>query len=180
MRFVSLLVAALLSAPTLAVAADVSAALVAKVVAAYGGRSSLERARVVRQEGGTIIRLEDVATVARRRPVILVHGGGKRITEWLERLGVPSLDGLGPVGGMERYVWEITRELAALAMLKETKKENDVRVDVTGEKHGDTIKVAGTCAGVVVPRLPRTAPDRQRVYAQRAARSCLAHHGPGE
>ena len=25
-----------------------------------------------------------------RRPVVLVHGGGKRITEWLERLGVPS------------------------------------------------------------------------------------------
>jgi hypothetical protein len=50
MRFV-FLVAALLSAPTLAVAADDSAALVAKVVAAYGGRSSLERARGVRQEG---------------------------------------------------------------------------------------------------------------------------------
>jgi acetylglutamate kinase len=34
--------------------------------------------------------LDEVATVARRRPVVLVHGGGKRITEWLERLGVPS------------------------------------------------------------------------------------------
>jgi acetylglutamate kinase len=31
-----------------------------------------------------------VARVARRRPVILVHGGGKRITDWLDRLGVPS------------------------------------------------------------------------------------------
>ena len=31
-----------------------------------------------------------MAAVARRRPVVLVHGGGKRITEWLERLGVPS------------------------------------------------------------------------------------------
>ena len=30
----------------------------------------------------------------------------------------------------------------ALAALKETKKENDVRVNVSGEKHGDTIKVA--------------------------------------
>jgi acetylglutamate kinase len=45
--------------------------------------------------GGTTIAeqsqvLADVATVARRRPVVLVHGGGKRITEWLERLGVPS------------------------------------------------------------------------------------------
>ena len=34
--------------------------------------------------------LGEVAVVARRRPVVLVHGGGRRITEWLERLGVPS------------------------------------------------------------------------------------------
>jgi len=45
--------------------------------------------------GGTTIAdqahvLEEVALVARRRPVVLVHGGGRRITEWLERLGVPS------------------------------------------------------------------------------------------
>jgi acetylglutamate kinase len=45
--------------------------------------------------GGTTIAdqeqvLAEVATVARRRPVVLVHGGGKRITEWLERMGVPS------------------------------------------------------------------------------------------
>src|SRR3954449_7480717 len=45
--------------------------------------------------GGTTIAdqrhvLEEVAAVARRRPVVLVHGGGKRITEWLDRLGVPS------------------------------------------------------------------------------------------
>jgi acetylglutamate kinase len=45
--------------------------------------------------GGTTIDdqrhvLDEVATVARRRPVVLVHGGGKRITEWLDRLGVPS------------------------------------------------------------------------------------------
>ncbi len=45
--------------------------------------------------GGTTIAdqrqvLEEVAAVARQRPMVLVHGGGKRITEWLERLGVPS------------------------------------------------------------------------------------------
>jgi acetylglutamate kinase len=45
--------------------------------------------------GGTTIDdqrhvLDEVATIARRRPVVLVHGGGKRITEWLDRLGVPS------------------------------------------------------------------------------------------
>ena len=34
--------------------------------------------------------LDEVASVAHERPVVLVHGGGKRITEWLERLGVPS------------------------------------------------------------------------------------------
>jgi acetylglutamate kinase len=45
--------------------------------------------------GGTTIAeqrqvLDEVARVSRTRPVILVHGGGKRITEWLERLGVPT------------------------------------------------------------------------------------------
>jgi acetylglutamate kinase len=45
--------------------------------------------------GGTTIAeqrqvLGEVAAIARRRPVVLVHGGGKRITEWLDRLGVPS------------------------------------------------------------------------------------------
>lgn len=45
--------------------------------------------------GGTTIAeqrqvLEEVARVSRRRPVVLVHGGGKRISEWLDRLGVPT------------------------------------------------------------------------------------------
>src|SRR4051794_36274792 len=45
--------------------------------------------------GGTTIDdqrqvLDEVAAIARRRPVVLVHGGGKRITEWLDRLGVKS------------------------------------------------------------------------------------------
>jgi acetylglutamate kinase len=45
--------------------------------------------------GGTTIAdqrqvLTEVAAVSRRRPVVVVHGGGKRITEWLERLDVPS------------------------------------------------------------------------------------------
>ncbi len=34
--------------------------------------------------------LAEVAGVARRRPVVLVHGGGKRMTEWLARLGVET------------------------------------------------------------------------------------------
>jgi acetylglutamate kinase len=45
--------------------------------------------------GGTTIAeqrqvLDDVARLSRRRPVVLVHGGGQRITEWLDRLGVPT------------------------------------------------------------------------------------------
>jgi acetylglutamate kinase len=50
------------------------------VVVKLGGTTLADQAHV----------LEDVAAVARRRPVILVHGGGKRMTEWLERLGVQS------------------------------------------------------------------------------------------
>jgi len=56
---------------------DVSEILVVKL----GGTTIAEQAQV----------LDEVAAVARRRPVVLVHGGGKRITEWLERLGVPSV-----------------------------------------------------------------------------------------
>jgi acetylglutamate kinase len=50
------------------------------LVTKLGGTTIAEQAQV----------LAEVAAVARRRPVVLVHGGGKRITEWLERLGVPS------------------------------------------------------------------------------------------
>ena len=50
---------------------------------------------VVVKLGGTTLAdqqqvLAEVAAVARKRPVVLVHGGGKRMTEWLERLGVPT------------------------------------------------------------------------------------------
>jgi acetylglutamate kinase len=50
---------------------------------------------VVVKLGGTTLSeqrqvLAEVAGIARRRPVVLVHGGGKRMTEWLDRLGVPS------------------------------------------------------------------------------------------
>lgn len=50
---------------------------------------------VVIKLGGTTIAdqaqvLSEVAALARRRPVILVHGGGKRLTEWLDRMGVVS------------------------------------------------------------------------------------------
>src|SRR3954453_1432310 len=50
------------------------------LVVKLGGTTIAEQAQV----------LGEVAAIARRRPVILVHGGGKRITEWLDRMGVPS------------------------------------------------------------------------------------------
>jgi acetylglutamate kinase len=50
------------------------------VVVKLGGTTLVEQQQV----------LGEVAAVARRRPIILVHGGGKRMTEWLERLGVQT------------------------------------------------------------------------------------------
>ncbi len=50
------------------------------IVVKLGGTTLAEQRQV----------LEEVAQVARRRPVVLVHGGGKRISEWLERLGVET------------------------------------------------------------------------------------------
>ena len=50
------------------------------VVVKLGGTTLAEQRQV----------LAEVAQVARTRPVVLVHGGGKRMTEWLERLGVET------------------------------------------------------------------------------------------
>jgi acetylglutamate kinase len=53
------------------------------------------RGLVVVKLGGTTVAdqrqvLEDVADLSRGRPVAMVHGGGRRLTEWLNRLGVES------------------------------------------------------------------------------------------
>ena len=50
------------------------------VVVKLGGTTLAEQRQV----------LAEVSAVARKRPVVLVHGGGKRMTEWRERLGVPT------------------------------------------------------------------------------------------
>jgi acetylglutamate kinase len=50
------------------------------VVVKLGGTTLAEQRQV----------LVEVAAIARRRPVVLVHGGGKRMTQWLERLGVET------------------------------------------------------------------------------------------
>lgn len=53
------------------------------------------RGLVVVKLGGTTVEqerkvLEDVADLSRSRPVALVHGGGRKLTEWLDRLGVET------------------------------------------------------------------------------------------
>ncbi len=45
--------------------------------------------------GGTTIAeqrhvLDEIAAIARRRPTVLVHGGGRRMTEWMDRLGMTA------------------------------------------------------------------------------------------
>lgn len=50
------------------------------VVVKLGGTTIADQAQV----------LSEVAALARRRPVIIVHGGGKRLSEWLDRMGVVS------------------------------------------------------------------------------------------
>lgn len=53
------------------------------------------RGLVVVKLGGTTISeqrpvLQELVEVARERPLVLVHGGGKRLSEWLERVGVET------------------------------------------------------------------------------------------
>ncbi|MBI2762761.1 MAG: acetylglutamate kinase [Chloroflexi bacterium] len=50
------------------------------VVVKLGGTTIADQAQV----------LSEIAMLVRRRPVILVHGGGRRLTEWLDRMGVVS------------------------------------------------------------------------------------------
>ncbi len=50
---------------------------------------------IVVKLGGTTVAaqehvLDQVTELAGTRPVIVVHGGGARVTEWLDRLGVPT------------------------------------------------------------------------------------------
>ena len=92
---------------------------------------------VVVKLGGTTIQdqahvLADVAQVARRRPVVLVHGGGKRLTDWLERLGVKSQF----QGGL-RVTDEASLEVAAAVLRGVVNSElvsalRDLGVDAVG------------------------------------------------
>jgi acetylglutamate kinase len=58
------------------------------------GRPAITDALVVKLGGTTIAEeravLGEIAVLRHERPVVVVHGGGKRLTEWLARLGVES------------------------------------------------------------------------------------------
>ena len=92
---------------------------------------------VVVKLGGTTIQdqahvLEDVARVARRRPVVVVHGGGKRLTDWLDRLGVKTQF----QGGL-RVTDEASLEVAAAVLRGVVNSElvsalRDLGVDAVG------------------------------------------------
>lgn len=97
--------------------------------------------------GGTTIDdqaqvLHEVATVARRRPVVLVHGGGKRISEWLERLGVPSRF----EGGL-RVTDAASLEVAA-AVLRGV--VNSELVSALRDLHVDAVGLSGVDGGLLV------------------------------
>jgi acetylglutamate kinase len=92
------------------------------LVVKLGGTTIAEQAHV----------LDEVASVARERPVVLVHGGGKRITEWLDRLGVKSTF----AGGL-RVTDEAALEVAAAVLRGVVNSElvaglRDLGVDAVG------------------------------------------------
>ena len=68
---------------------------VAPVPAPGPGIGTPDAGLVVVKLGGTTIAgqervIDQVADLARTRQVVVVHGGGARVTGWLERLGVPT------------------------------------------------------------------------------------------
>jgi acetylglutamate kinase len=97
--------------------------------------------------GGTTIEdqahvLADVAAVARRRPVVLVHGGGKRITEWLDRLGVKSQF----QGGL-RVTDQASLEVAA-AVLRGV--VNSELVSALRDRGVDAVGLSGVDGGLLI------------------------------
>jgi acetylglutamate kinase len=60
-----------------------------------GGAADLGADLVVVKLGGTTIAdqegtLEEVAALSRGRRMLIVHGGGRRLTDWLDRLGIQT------------------------------------------------------------------------------------------
>ena len=99
--------------------------------------------------GGTTVAeqrgvLDEIAAVARRRPVVVVHGGGKRLTEWLERLGVPTR-----FEGGRRVTDEAGLEVAAAVLRGAANVE---LVAALRQRGCDAIGLSGVDGGLVTGR----------------------------
>jgi acetylglutamate kinase len=99
--------------------------------------------------GGTTVAeqrgvLDEIAALSRRRPVVVVHGGGKRLTEWLERLGVPTRFEEG-----RRVTDEAGLEVAA-AVLRGA--ANSELVAALRQRGCDAIGLSGVDGGLVSGR----------------------------
>jgi len=126
-----------------------------------------QRSAVVVKLGGTTIVeqqdvLREIAAERQLRAVVIVHGGGKRLSEWLERLGVASR-----FEGGRRVTDEATLEvfLAVIGGL--------VNVELTAalrELGADAVGVHGIDGGLL--RGPR-APGLGRVIAEPGADASL-------
>ena len=86
--------------------------------------------------------LAEVKTVARKRPVVIVHGGGKRMTEWLDRLGVPTQF----EGGL-RVTDQASLEVAA-AVLRGV--VNSELVAALHDLHVDAVGLSGVDGGLLI------------------------------
>jgi acetylglutamate kinase len=91
--------------------------------------------------------LAEVATISRRRPIVLVHGGGKRMTDWLARLGVETRF----EGGL-RVTDAASIEVAA-AVLRGV--VNSELVAALRDLHVDAVGLSGVDGGLLIAeRLP--------------------------
>ena len=107
---------------------------------------------VVVKLGGTTVAgqegvLAELAALARHTPLVVVHGGGLRVTDWLARLGVPTRfeDGL-------RVTDEAALEVAAAVL------RGAVNVELVAALRGlgaDAVGLSGVDGGLLVAeRLP--------------------------
>ncbi len=107
---------------------------------------------VVVKLGGTTVAgqegvLAELAALARHRPLVVVHGGGLRVTDWLARLGVPTRfeDGL-------RVTDEAALEVAAAVL------RGAINVELVAALRGlgaDAVGLSGVDGGLLVAeRLP--------------------------
>lgn len=108
--------------------------------------------------------LEEAATVAATRDAVLVHGGGKRLSEWLERLGVEShfADGL-------RITNDATLEVALAVLRGVVNGELVAALQSTGV---DAVGISGIDGGLLIAE---RVPDLGRVATVTGVRPAVLY-----